>query len=294
MISTVSTSDERGAVAEPAEGERLLVDLRRQRLRRVDGPAAGDGDDLVEHPEAVDRAQRDAHGDRRREQRQRDLPEPPERRRAVDGRRLVELLGDALEPREVHRPSRARRTARRARRRSSTAPRSGRPSMRASSDSSPRRRGAVERTGIAEDELPDVGDGERAHHDRQEEDRPQQRRGLDRPLQREREREPDRRSTTITNANASSSVCVERASRRGIVEDLPEVVEPDPVGVTADPVPVGERVPGPGARRDVPEARGRPRRPGAPRPTGRPPRRRRGRRAAVDSERSTWRSLMGR
>ena len=39
----------------------------------------------------------------------------------------------------------------------------------------------------------------------------------------------------------------------GVVEDLAEVVEPDPGRVTADPVPVGECVPRPGARRDVPE-----------------------------------------
>ena len=46
---------------------------------------------------------------------------------------------------------------------------------------------------------------------------------------------------------------LERAARRGIVEDLAEVVEPDPVRAAADPVPVGERVPRAGARCDVSE-----------------------------------------
>ena len=197
---------QRRPVSESAEGERLLVDLRRKRLRGVDGPSSRDGEHLVEHPEAVDRAQRHAHGDRGREQRQRDLPEPPERRRTVDGRRLVELLRDPLEARRGTSPSRARRTARRARRRSSTAPTwvAG-PGVleRLQPDGGEQR---VQRPGVAEDELPDVRDGERAHHDRQEEDRAQEAAGLDRPVERQREREPDR-VRRDDERDASSNVC---------------------------------------------------------------------------------------
>jgi hypothetical protein len=89
------------AVAEAAVDEALRVDLRRQRLRRIRRPAAGEALHLVEHAQAVDRQQRDGDREGRRQQRERHLAQSERCGCTVDRGRFVELLRDGLQAGQV-------------------------------------------------------------------------------------------------------------------------------------------------------------------------------------------------
>ena len=87
-------------VAGAAVGEGVANDLLDHDRRRAGRAALGHHPHLVEHLEAVDQADHDHEEQRRREQRDRDAAQPLPRAGAVDGGRLVEALGDRLQPGE--------------------------------------------------------------------------------------------------------------------------------------------------------------------------------------------------
>src|SRR5919108_4914592 len=83
---------QRRSVAEAQVLEDGAVRVERDWLRRRARATSGERVDEVEDPKRVERPKDQRDKDRRLEQRNRYVPEPPPRARAVDLRRLVEAL----------------------------------------------------------------------------------------------------------------------------------------------------------------------------------------------------------
>ena len=90
----------RGGVAHVEVGERLVEEQDVDRLGRVGGAALGHDEDDVERLQRVDRPEQDRDHERRPQERQRDVPEALDRRRAVEVRGLIGLARQACEPGE--------------------------------------------------------------------------------------------------------------------------------------------------------------------------------------------------
>ena len=85
-------------VGELAAREPAAEDEQRHRFGRRARSAVGEGDDGVEHLQEALQAQHDVDREERADEREGDRAELPPAARAVDRRRLVELLRDRLQP----------------------------------------------------------------------------------------------------------------------------------------------------------------------------------------------------
>jgi hypothetical protein len=209
-------------------------------LGRAVGASPGHRLNLVEDLETLREPERGRNGDGRLDHRQRDVPEPAERPGPIDGGRLLDLDRHGREAGEVDDHGETdvlpdHDDEDRVDRELGV----GEPRSLPTLEAECRERG-VEGTIDAEDEAEDVRDGQRAEHDRQEEQGAQHVAALDAAVEREREEQPDDVDDHEGGQREKDGVA-DRAEGLLVVEDLDEVVEADPLE-RADALEVGERV----------------------------------------------------